>query len=639
MIQVLIRFPFLLLFAFISFYIPGSILIKRIYKSGNNLICASVLGAAMWGMQAWVFGWLKLRYLTYIYLLVTVILWLRLYLKEKQKLNLPGLWLKIKAEKRLIFLILFGLIIQLPAAFFFGLTKENGMSLVSSMPPDLEWRASLIYQLTKAIPPTEPAMYGVIVKNYHYFGDIIIAEFIRVFHTPLIITTFQFFSILLSVFLGLSAVTFSRKYKLGRVFETTILVLLYTGGDLNPFITFILGHGFHFRMGAMESGADLLTNYPRAFATIFVFISLVLLKKWHEKQNITADLLLALLTAAAVGSKVNTGLLLVFGFITLVLFYLIKKQPRRLLLLLFIGLLVALVYLPVNINAGGLVYTGFWRVQDYIVHPELGLSYLELARQIYTQHNNTLRVLQYNLIFLALYVFATFGVKTLSLIQTQKSLKQIPLYLHLVLTSGLLVCFILGMFFLQASGGANSFNFLSTVFIFLSIYTALSISFVITSIKYKPLYYFILLILFIFTSIRSFNISWSLYREYFNNKHSAIPQSELNVYRFIKDNIPKQAVFLKGNYQLSYLGNKHIYFPAGGSLDVLKSHGVNTKEREDLYKKIFSEYKPEQTLNILKKKGINYIILDYETLPIATLSSELYSYVYDDSVTKIIKLR
>ncbi len=638
MVQFLILFPLLIFLSFFVLYIPGSLLINSFIKSRIGLIFSFITGLAMWGMQAWFFRLFNLEILSYFYIFITCILWFKIYGNNIKKINIKTIIELIRNEKFVIATLILGIIIQLPAAWFFGITTSNGMSLTSNMSSDLQWQASLIYQLTQSIPPNEPGMFNVPVNNYHYFGNLIIAEFIKIFSLPLITVTFQYFSIILSLFLGLSAIGFSRVYRLGRSIELLLLLLLYFGGDLLPYFMLLLGHGLNFEMSALESGADLLTNYPRAFSVIFVFAILALFKMWHEKRNIIVDITIAILIAAAISSKINTGIFILPGLTIITLYFLINKKISHSIPLFLSIIITSLIYIPINKNAGGLIFTGFWRSQDFIVQPSLGLSNLELARQVYAKNNNILKDLIYNFLFTFLYIITIFGSKIISFFQTKDTFKLLPIYLHIFLIMGILMCFSLGMFFIQTSGGANSFNFISTVFILSSIYAAIGAHSIITFPKQKFIRILILTIFLILTGTRSIYVATKLINIHLSHSYF-MPVNELKVYTYIKNNIPSGEVFLTGDYPLSFLGNKNIYFPQGFSKGVLSSHGINTKEREDMLIKILTEKNPSLQLQMIRKLKINYAYIPQGNESSIGISSQNYSILYNEEGQRVIKFK
>ncbi len=67
-----------LLAVVIAFYIPGDIFIRKLtLPVFQRVILALGLGLALWALQGFVFGFLGWRDLTYVYLLIAAILWLK----------------------------------------------------------------------------------------------------------------------------------------------------------------------------------------------------------------------------------------------------------------------------------------------------------------------------------------------------------------------------------------------------------------------------------------------------------------------------------------------------------------------------------------------------------------------------------
>ena len=67
-----------LLAAFLALFIPGDIFVGRLNLTAlQRIVLALGLGLVLWALQAFIFGFLGLRNLTYVYLFVAVILWLK----------------------------------------------------------------------------------------------------------------------------------------------------------------------------------------------------------------------------------------------------------------------------------------------------------------------------------------------------------------------------------------------------------------------------------------------------------------------------------------------------------------------------------------------------------------------------------
>ncbi len=67
-----------LLATIVAIFVPGDIFIRRLGLSTfQRVVLALGLGLVLWALQGFVFGFLGLRDLTYVYLVVAAILWLK----------------------------------------------------------------------------------------------------------------------------------------------------------------------------------------------------------------------------------------------------------------------------------------------------------------------------------------------------------------------------------------------------------------------------------------------------------------------------------------------------------------------------------------------------------------------------------
>src|SRR5260221_3271006 len=79
---------------FVSFYVPGSFFVEKLKPKSTIIyfLLSLVLGLVMWGVQGFVFGFIQLRWLTYLYLMFFGFLYL-------QKLSLKKFfWRKLYKE-------------------------------------------------------------------------------------------------------------------------------------------------------------------------------------------------------------------------------------------------------------------------------------------------------------------------------------------------------------------------------------------------------------------------------------------------------------------------------------------------------------------------------------------------------------
>lgn len=636
-------FVLFLISVFFAFYIPGDILLKKLQLPlFQRMVLGIVIGMVLWGFQGIVFGYLGLRWLSYIYLLITFIFWVKTYLRKKKFISIQHFkgW---KPDFLLATLVIIGSFLQLTIIWFNGFLYPNGLYFCCGNPSDNLFHIALTNQIVNHFPPFQPGMSGVVVHNYHYWSNLVVAELIRVFGLPLISTQYQYSTVLISVFLGLSIITFGQIVKLGRTFIAWLLFFLYFGGDWIYLLLFSLGKGLNFNMSSLEDGSKFLANPPRAFSIVVFFVGISLLVLWIRRRDLHSGLLMALVLGSSIGFKVYTGIFGLIGLATLGLYFLIKRDFRMLPPLLVTLLVSLAIYLPVNNNAGGLYFTGLWIFENFIVQKELGLVHLELARRIFLEHNNWIRVWIQEFIFFALFTISIFGSKLLGLFQSKKSLSLLPRELNIFLLSGIMVSAVAGFFFQQKSGGANTFNFLVAIFMFGSIYTALACYYWIGKISNRFKWIFILLVLVLTIPrviqewrINSINL---IKREGF-----VIDNAELEGLNYLREKTDKTALVLVDNRNfsmdmsspyMSFLANRPMFFSGKGILD---SHGIDTSKRLQVANTILTS-NDERTVNAeLSGNKIEYIYMSgHDSFPVEK-SAYFIKTVFQNNKVKILKI-
>ncbi|MEK7559106.1 MAG: hypothetical protein AAB521_02265 [Patescibacteria group bacterium] len=644
LLNILFWLFFLLFFIaiFLAFFIPGDLTLRKINLSiFQRLVLGTVIGMILWGWQGFIFGYLGIRWLSYLYLLIVFILWIKFHLGSNF-FNLSKVRFS-KGSLLLISIIAIGTLSQLSTIWFTGIFYSNGLYFCCGNTSDSLYHIALTNQLIKHFPPYEPGIFGVLVQNYHYWGNLVIGELIRVFKLPLIQTQYQYSTLLISLFLGLSAVAFGQIVKLGRNFILWLVFFLYFGGDLIFLLLFALGKGFSFNMSSLEDGARFLVNPPRAFSIIVFFVGISLLILWLRKKDWYTGLLMALVLGSLIGFKVYTGIFALSGLALLGGYFLISRNFRMIPPLIITLILSLVIYLPVNNNAGGLYFTGLWLFENFIVQPVLGLERLELARVIYVQHHSWLRVLQYELIFFSLFVVSIFGSKLIGIFQTKKSLSLLPSGLNIFMAGGFIVSAIAGFFFQQSSGGANTFNFLVSIFIIGSIYTSLACFYWIGKVSSKFKIVIVILVLLL-TLPRvahevSNNIMYLVKKEGF-----LIENSELQGLNYIKEKTAKSSLVLvdnrgfemdKDSPYISFMADRPMFLSGKG---ILESHGIDTSEKLLLANTIFMSSNVTEVCTILFKNRISYIYLStHDNLPIEKSASCLKN-VFQNKKVKILRV-
>lgn len=629
-------FLYFLFAIFLAFYIPGSVLLGRLNLTTFHRISLSlVLGMVLWGWQGFLFGFLGVRWLSYVYLLLLFLIWVMLQGKVRG-FRLPSINVK-RIDPLLFLIVVVGVAIQVSVLLLMGIRLESGLFFCCGAIGDFMYHIRLTDAIVKQVPPFEPDMYGVFVTNYHYLGNLVVADLVRVFRLPLVFTEFQYMGLFISTLFGLLAIVFAQVSRLKEGIIRWLVFFLYFGGDFIYIVLLALGRGFHFEMGPLENGAALLNNPPRAFAMVAFFGGLSLFALWIKKKDFYTGVLTAIVFSSLVGFKIYIGIFALCGLVTVALYGLIKRKRYVLLPILLTIILSLILYLPVNKSAGTLRFMGFWRFEEFIVQPALGLSRLELAREVFYQHSNWLRVLQYDLFFMTLFIFSIFGPKLIGLFQTKKSMSFLPIETHVFLITGIVSSTIVGFFFWQESGGSNSFNFLVSVYIIGSIYAALASYYWFRKVKNKKL------VLVFVLAFASLNLPRIIFEEQKNLRFIATryghlaTNEELEAMEYVKKHTEPSAILLVSStrYQ-TFLANRNIYL---GDYGLLGSHDVDTSERRNTMKPI-TEYKdPQLVKRLLKENKIGYLYLSSGEQTISTQSADILETVFKNDDIHILKVR
>ena len=176
-----------------------------------------LVGIVLWGFQAYILGYLKIPWVTYIYLIFFISL--QIYFIFKSKYNFKSIYKNLKKERfenKTIFIIILGIISTSSVLFTFGINTDSGFLLCCGDFRDNLLHLAYINQVIKSIPPMEPGLAGKEISNYHYWAHIVIGDLIRVFRLPIIDTVMRFFPIFLSLLLALLLISFSQTLKFSK---------------------------------------------------------------------------------------------------------------------------------------------------------------------------------------------------------------------------------------------------------------------------------------------------------------------------------------------------------------------------------------------------------------------------------------
>lgn len=625
---------------FLAFYIPGSVLIReKNFSQLQHIALCFIMGLVFFALQAFILGYLGLRWLTYGYLLLFLCLWI--WQKGYVVISKKNLLIK-KIDPLLVGIVILGVVIQLLTVWFIGYRSENGFEFCCFW-PDSFYHLALINELSSSFPPKEPGMYDVFVKNYHFLANLVVADLSRVFRLPIVHAQYQYMPVFLSFLLAGSVIGTAGMISQNKNFMRWLVFFLFFSGDIIFVLLFFMGKGMNFTLNVSENATTLWFSPPRVYAMVILFGGIMVFLSFLKKQSLRTGVLLGMLFGSLVGFKIYLGFFALIGLSGVMLFSIFRKRFEWVLPVLVSGIVGALLYFPVNAQAGGLFYSGLWRIDDFAVRPVFDLVRLELAKQVYREHGNYLRIVLIEILFFALYIFSLFGMFLLGFIQSKKSLKEFPRELHVLLLTGLATSSVIGMFFLQDTGGANTLQFLFSVYIVGAFYTALALSYWLKKIP-MPMKIALIVLLVLLSSARVLRETYYNITDVVSHKdYFVVSNEQREALEYIKNSIPKDAVvaveseqaFDDNCYILSFIADRRFFLCGSG---ILQDHGANITTRVREVETIFLNENITRLSDSLKRNNIDYIYVPSGFLFGTTQTRDFLIPVYKNAQVEVLRV-
>jgi hypothetical protein len=617
MIKFFTGFFYSWLLFFLCFYIPGRIIIRKFKNTTpqTNLIISFVLGIAIWGLQGYILGYANLRNFTWLYLIGFSFLFLKNLVAE---LNVFKRGLQAFFQDKLFLLILSGgLIITLAGVLPSGLKTDKGIWIYDINRIDGTYHLSLIESIKDKLPPREPGLRSSLVKNYHYWSDLVLAEIDRLFNLPTINLFYHYFPTFLAVLLGLTAYhlanTLFQTKTAGRIMT---FLTMYSGG-LGTVILFIFSGEIILRPNLIYNSAVLFLNPPRALAETLFLGGILTCYQWLKIKELKWGMITALILGTTVGFKVYVGIIASLGLAAVFFYHLWKKRYLHLLPVILSALISMAIFFPANASSGSFFFVPFSWPRHFFAEGKAQLLQWHLQEQVFKQDNNLLR-----LYFLYIQMTVTFfvfnhGTRLLGVIGIKRVAKKIKLPLFLFLITPVVIVSLFPVFFLQDSGPFEIFNFIASSGIILSLFTAGFIS-AIEQTKLKKIF----IALFILLTIPRPLVSAYDYLNNVRTKQKAelFTQADLDMFNYIKNKVNEQETILVNPkdklgrytpYLVAFTG-KRVYFQGGG---VLRAHGLKVDKKENQAKQLINQIGQPNFSAIAKDNSIDYIYLRTSKLP------------------------
>lgn len=577
----------------VVFYLPGKVIKEKWFLKIPEVVCW-ILGLAMWGWQAYVLGWLRLRWLTYLYILFFLFFGKRWLVPKVKKIN----W-------KLVLIFLIGAVVMLPGVFLSGLPSKDGIRILGINRIDGSYHLALIESLKKSVPPMEPGMVIEKVKNYHYWSDMVLAEILRIFPLNNFWFFYHYFPVLIMILLvGITfelGKTVFAKEKAGYIFS----ILFVLAGNFDWLFWLIVKGQLTFELASLDNAAILFTNPPRVLAELVWMGGMIIMWQWIKNKKEGWGWLTVLVLTTTVGLKIYVGIAAVIQLIILGGWWLLKKEYKNLRPLMAAAVLAAFIFLPGNYGAGGFKWEPFAWPRQYFAEGKAGTLMWQNQEDEFEVHNNQLRLTVLHWQMLLSFILILSGVRILGFLGMKNFLKNIFGWGLLIV---MVFFFFIGLFFVQQSGPFELFNFLAVAEVILTLM-------LVGWLENKNIW---LALIAIFLMLpRPICQSVKYIGDFLGDNIGNVLNLENEDIKFFKEAgrmTENEGVLTDTKNDLGkftpytvQLARWKLYFDGDG---VLRAHGLDTREIKAEIENWIDNLNSKKTIEELKMKDIKYLYLD-----------------------------
>lgn len=617
-----------ILFGIIFFYLPGIALFSEIKQSPNKVrgllqftnlnqnekfFLSWPLGISTFTLLSFVIGYLKLNWLIVVLPIVAVLV-------IRKQFVLPRFHFT-KTNIAAGILISVGSLSWLLTVVKNGLIFDYGLGFWGPHGHDAIWHLSLIESLKKGLPPQNPIFAGEVLKNYHFFYDLLLAQTSLIIKISASDLYFRFFPILISLLIGVIAYYLCKKWFNSNLAAIFCIFFIYFGGSFGWVLSYIQRKEFggETTFWAQQSISTLI-NPPFAISVLIFLTGLYFFRKVTEHKNYPLSLLLPLIIiwGSLMGFKAYGGVLILGSLAIVTLFELLRKNFYFLKIFLMVTVISALVFLPNNIGSGSLiVFSPFWLIHTMLDFPDR-LSWLRLsnARLAGFETGNWFKFIVAEVIGLVVFIIGNLGTRIMGILSMKSIIKNDPFRIFIISFLGLSV--ISSVLFIQKGANFNTIQFFYYFLLLFNFLAAHSLSLIYT--KWGKVGLILISLLVILTLPTTQNTL----ENYLPNRPPArISNQELEALKFLKDQ-PDGTVlnyYYDGKLKQRYFEPRPLFaYETTGYVSAISSHpefiadtvnldilGVDYKGRLQVQKDVFALKEPKLINKLVKENKITYL--------------------------------
>lgn len=402
-----------LIFAAVCFSFPGFLLLRKFVSDLDQLekfIVASVFGLVIFTLFAYVLAAVHLRFLMWAFPVIGI--W-SLYKFKREMLSFR---LNVLHKKVFLLSLVLGIIGMVAVNAPSGLPYKDGIYFWSSHGHDGVWHLALMEQMkTSNFPFQNPELDGAKLQNYHFFVDLLMSEFSRLFQFSNLDIYFRFMPVVFAALLGLVSFIFVRAWAKSEVAGIWAMFFTFFAGSFG----YLLYIPTHFSLGGesifwVSQTQSVLGNPPHAAAFIITTAFLFCFLKYLNTRKFIFFLLCTILGGAVIEFKVYAGMLILGGLLLAGVIELFFRRKFQVLFLFLSTFLVSFsIYFPNSKNSQDfLLWQPWWFIRTMVVATDrLNWIDLELRRQTYIAEENWKRVIQVEATAFLIFLLGNLGMR------------------------------------------------------------------------------------------------------------------------------------------------------------------------------------------------------------------------------------
>ncbi|MBN1263521.1 MAG: hypothetical protein JW991_04150 [Candidatus Pacebacteria bacterium] len=661
---------------FCCLFLPGFWLVKknRFKVDGAEILAVSLsLGIVLFVLTSIVLGFLKIRFLLLWLILLADFLILRRYGREPFFVLCPCRW-QIKKRNFFWFGLTLGFITQIWINVFSGWLYADGIRFWSAHGHDAVWHGSLMQEIAVHFPPRMRFIGNLPLKNYHFFVDILLGEFHRLFGFNPMDLYFRHFSFVFAFLFLLNVFVFVRNWSDEAAGLWAMLLTVFSGS-----FGFLVTLGRNKTLFGVRSesifwvsqGNTAIGNPPQMIAFILFLAFLNLFCRFLKEPNNFRLITLGILGGMLFGFKIYAGATILAGLGLLAGYELVFLKKTQALKVFLVVLLPALVIFFSTTQKGGsfLVLKPFWFVRTMVVAGDrLGWNDLEMRRQFYQSlggWRGWIRVIQFESLALAIFTLGNLGTKVLGfskVFQILASRKKIVSF-NLFLFFGLLACSLTPHVFVQKGIAWNTVQFFHYFVLLMGLFSGATVAGILQKSRnrLKPIFIAFLVLFSVPTVLADL--------KFFSprNALAIVENEELRALEFLKKHTSPEELILTVPYDrwaaaghpgqprpiyswdstgyVSYFTNRPTFLSDQAQVEIM-GYPEGKERLADLYRYLFYsgsgqeiDRNPQKARQFLEKNKLRFVYLVYDQKFSFNPEEAGLEEIYRNQVARIYRLK